>query len=56
MYSLGMLNGTTEFQYVRGSGKVEHEAWENNIGNDPENVREDRPSDHRPVSCEISLE
>ncbi|WP_455278753.1 endonuclease/exonuclease/phosphatase family protein [[Eubacterium] cellulosolvens] len=56
MYSPGMLNGTAEFQYVRGSGKVEHEAWENNVGNNPDNVRDDRPSDHRPVSCEISSE
>jgi hypothetical protein len=50
----GMFNGMAELTYKKGSGKVEHKAWENHLGADPDHVRDDRPSDHRPVSCEIS--
>jgi hypothetical protein len=50
----GMFTGLAEFAYEKGSGKVEHQAWENNLGADPDHVRDDRPSDHRPVSCEIA--
>ena len=48
-----MLTGNADFSYLRGSGKVEHEAWESHRGDNPDDVRDDRPSDHRPVSCEI---
>jgi hypothetical protein len=39
--------------YQKGSGKVEHKAWGNHVGTDPDHVRDDRPSDHRPVTCQI---
>ncbi len=48
-----MLTGNADFSYRRGSGRVEHEAWESHLGDNPDTVRDDRPSDHRPVSCEI---
>ena len=50
----GMFNGMAELTYKKDSGKVEHKAWENHVGSDPDHVRDDRPSDHRPVSCEIT--
>jgi endonuclease/exonuclease/phosphatase family metal-dependent hydrolase len=48
-----MLTGNADFSYLRGSGKVDHEAWESHRGDNADTVRDDRPSDHRPVSCEI---
>lgn len=54
LVSPGMLEGTADFQLQKGSGKVEHDAWEGNLGANPETERDDRPSDHRPVSCEIT--
>ncbi len=50
----GMFTGMAELTYKKGSGRVEHEAWQNHLGGDPDHVRDDRPSDHRPVSCEIT--
>jgi endonuclease/exonuclease/phosphatase family metal-dependent hydrolase len=50
----GMFTGTAELTYQKGSGKVEHKAWGNHVGTDPDHVRDDRPSDHRPVTCEIA--
>lgn len=52
----GMFTGMADFKYGKGSGRVEHQAWENHLGPDPDNVRDDRPSDHRPVTCQIGLE
>jgi len=49
-----MLTGNADFSYRRGSAKVEHEVWENHLGENPDAERDDRPSDHRPVSCEIT--
>jgi endonuclease/exonuclease/phosphatase family metal-dependent hydrolase len=51
---LGTALGMAEFTYQRGSGKVEHKAWENHVGADPDHVRDERPSDHRPVTCRMS--
>jgi endonuclease/exonuclease/phosphatase family metal-dependent hydrolase len=53
LLSPGMFTGMAELAYEKGSGRVEHKAWENHLGADPDHVRDDRPSDHRPVSCEI---
>jgi len=53
LLSPGMFSGTADFLYQKSSGKVEHEAWEKNLGESPDEVRDDRPSDHRPVSSEI---
>jgi len=49
----GMLTGMADLTYRKGSGRVEHQAWENHLGPDPDHVRDDRPSDHRPVTSEI---
>lgn len=49
-----MLTGNADFQYRKNSGRVEHEAWEKHLGTSPDALRDDRPSDHRPVSCEIA--
>jgi predicted extracellular nuclease len=53
LMSPGMFTGLADLTYEKGSGEVEHKAWENHLGTDPDHVRDDRPSDHRPVSCEI---
>ena len=50
----GMFTGMADLTYKKGSGKVEHKAWENHVGTDPDHIRDDRPSDHRPVTCEIT--
>jgi len=54
LLSPGMLTADGDFHYRAGSGRVEHDAWNANLGSDPDTVRDDRPSDHRPVSCEIT--
>ena len=53
LLSPGMFYGTADFLYVKGSGKVEHNAWEMNLGESPDDVRDDRPSDHRPVTTQV---
>lgn len=52
LLSPGVLTGEGDFIYRRGSGRVEHQAYENYLGGNPDDLRDDRPSDHRPVSCE----
>ncbi len=54
LLSPAMFSDTADFLCQKGSGKVEHEAWEMNLGESPDEVRDDRPSDHRPVSSEIT--
>lgn len=54
LMSPGMFTGMADLAYSKGSGRVEHNAWENHLGQDPDHVRDDRPSDHRPVTCEIA--
>jgi endonuclease/exonuclease/phosphatase family metal-dependent hydrolase len=49
----GMFTGMADLAYSKGSGRVEHQAWENYLGTNPDHLRDDRPSDHRPVTCEI---
>ena len=49
-----MLTSNADFQYQKGSGKVEHKVWESHLGDNPDTVRDDKPSDHRPVSCETT--
>lgn len=54
LLSPGMLNTDSDFLCRTGSGRVEHDAWNANLGSNPDTIRDDRPSDHRPVSCEIT--
>ncbi len=53
LLSSAMMDGRADILFKKFSGKVEHEAWKNNLGSDPDNIRDDRSSDHRPISCEI---
>jgi hypothetical protein len=50
LVTTGIYKGETNLRLDRSQGKIEHSAYENQLDNNGK-TRDDRPSDHRPVSA-----
>ena len=50
LVTTGIYKGETSLRLDRSQGKIEHNAYENQLDNNGK-TRDDRPSDHRPVSA-----
>ena len=51
--SPGIWSGSGLFRIQPNSCRVESKAWGAHAGADPDSARQDRPSDHKPVSVVI---